>query len=258
MFVWSGGDPDAGGPPGRDEPLASDRPDFTEASTTVGRGVVQVETGYTYVRDNADGVKLTHHSFPETLFRVGIGAEWLELRLAYNHGIERIAPVGVHTIDTTGADDLYLGAKLGLTAQHGVLPEMALMPQMTVPTGHSIFTADDVLPGCNWLYGWDVTDWLSTAGSTQINKGVDDDGTTYYEVAQSWTVGYSILENIGAYTEFFAFFPSGASTAEPEYYFDGGFTFSLTNDVQLDVRGGTGLNGAATDYFVGSGAVFRF
>jgi hypothetical protein len=60
------------------------------------------------------------------------------------------------------------------------------------------------------------------------------------------------------YTEFFSLMPSGASTAKPEHYFDGGFTFSVTNNLQLDVRGGSGLNAAANDYFIGSGAVVRF
>src|SRR6188508_1634764 len=64
LFQWSYGTSFSGGPPGRDEPLASDRPDFTEASTTVGRGVVQLESGYTYTHDD-DGTNRTNsHSFP--------------------------------------------------------------------------------------------------------------------------------------------------------------------------------------------------
>src|SRR5262245_16334500 len=35
--------------------IVTDRPDFTEASTTVGRGRVQLEAGYTYFRDRSGG-----------------------------------------------------------------------------------------------------------------------------------------------------------------------------------------------------------
>jgi hypothetical protein len=259
LFSWSvGAGEETGGPAGPDEPLISDRPDFTEASATVGRGVLQVEMGYTYSRDKDGGDIFEAHSYPETLFRLGVGAEWFELRLAYNHGTQRLSTAGGPFASTTGAEDLYLGAKLGLTMQRGIFPEMALVPQMTVPTGHSAFTADDSLPGANWLYGWDITENIGTGGSTQINKSIDDDGTRYYEVAQSWTVNFALTDRLGTYTEWFMFAPSGASGAKPQYYFDGGFTFSVNNDLQLDVRGGAGLNGAATDYFLGSGLVKRF
>ena len=45
LMVWNSYAEQKGGPPGWDEPLASDRPDFTEASCTVGRGVCQIEMG---------------------------------------------------------------------------------------------------------------------------------------------------------------------------------------------------------------------
>ena len=199
LLRWSYGNSDEGGPPGREEPLVSDRPDFTEASTTVGRGVAQVEMGYTYTYDNTDGVRTKSHSFPEMLWRVGAFAEWFELRLAFNVGSEDVAISGQPDTSTTGAEDLYLGFKIGLTSQEGILPEMALMPQMTVPLGSEL-SNDIVLPGLNWLYGWDINEFLSTGGSTQINKAVEDNDNIYHEVAQSWTVGYSLTERLGAYT----------------------------------------------------------
>lgn len=259
LFRWGGQPDDEGGPPGVDEPLASDRPDFTEASTTVGRRRLQIETGYTYSR-NSDGGDVTRsHSFPETLFRWGVLADWFELRAAFNYGHERVDVAGGPFAATSGAEDLYLGAKLGLTSQHGIFPEMALVPQMTVPTGHSQFTADKTLPGVNWLYGWDVTETISTAGSTQVNMGIDDfDGSDYAEFAQSWTIGYTFTDRLGGYTEWFCILPSGAAAVKPEYYFDGGLTYRVSNNLQLDVRGGVGLSDASADYFVGSGAVVRF
>ena len=80
LFQWADC-PAEGGPAGWDEPLQSDRPDFTEASTTVGRGVRQLEMGYTYLRDDAAGSTTSAHSFPEFLFRVGVLTDWLELRV---------------------------------------------------------------------------------------------------------------------------------------------------------------------------------
>jgi hypothetical protein len=253
LFQWSYGTSFGGGPD-LDEPLVADRPDFTEASSTVGSGVVQLESGYTYAFDDDGTTSTKSHSYPEALFRIGLCADWLELRIAWNYGHEEVAGV-----ESAGGEDLYLGFKIGLTPQEGILPEMALVPQMTVPTGADAFTANEILPGVNWIYGWDVCESISTTGSTQFNRTIDD-GTerAYTEWAQSWTIGYSLCDQVGAYTEWFVIAPHSADTAVTEHYFDGGFTVLLTNDVQWDVRAGVGLNDAADDYFVGSGLTIRF
>ena len=164
--------------------------------------------GYTFTHNNDESIATGSHSTPEALFRIGTPINWLELRLAAN-----LLQADAGSVTSNGAEDLYLGMKLGLTAQDGILPEMALVPQMTVPTGGSAFTNDQVLPGVNWLYGWDVTDCLTTAGSTQFNRAVDSGtGTGYTEWAQSWTVGYSLHDRAGMYTEWYALMPDNAET----------------------------------------------
>lgn len=258
LLQWSYGTNFEGGPPGRDEPLVSDRPDFTEASTTVGRGVAQVEMGYTFTENNDGGVRTRSHSAPEMLWRIGMFADWFEFRIAYNVPTSRTAASHLPGISLGGSDDLYLGLKLGLTPQEGFLPEMALVPQMTVPTGHPDLTAGMVLPGMNWLYAWDITDEWSIGGSTQINKSVDDAGLAHYEIAQSLTIGVGLTEKVGMYTEWFVLAPSGARDVRTQHYLDGGFTYSVTNDLQLDVRAGVGLSGGSDDFFAGTGFVRRF
>ena len=118
------------GGPDFDAPLVTDRPDFTEASSTVGRGAQLFELGYTYTVDREDGMRNQSHSFPETLLRYGVLADWFEFRAALNYAEER-TPFSA----SGGAEDLYLGAKIGLTPQECLLPEMAIIPQMWVPTG---------------------------------------------------------------------------------------------------------------------------
>ena len=252
LMQWGYGDGGQGGPD-RDAPIVTDRPDFTEASSTVGRGVAQLEAGYTYFIDDGPTGSVVAHSFPETLLRVGVLAEWLELRAAWNYGVENAGGVS-----NDGANDLYLGVKLGLTGQVGLLPEMAILPQATVPTGANAFSAGEFLPGVNWLYGWEVTEIISAGGSTQYNRRVDDaTGDAYTQWAQSLTANYALAEKVGAYTEWFALFPHSADTALTEHYLDGGFTYRPTNNLQFDIRAGVGLNDAANDLFTGAGVSIR-
>lgn len=258
LMQWSYGTSFSGGPPGMDEPLASDRPDFVEASVTVGRGVAQVEMGYTFISNDDPGIRTREHSYPEMLWRIGMFAEWFEFRIAYNHlsGSDLVAPLPIANF--SGGEDLYLGCKLGLTPQEGILPEMALILQMTVPTGHADLTAGEVCPGFNWLYGWDINDFLSVGMSTQGNSAIDDVGDDYFEFAQAITINYALAEKLSAYTEWFALIPSGGTTAFTEHYADGGFVYRLTNNIQFDIRAGIGLSDRANDYFTGTGLCLRF
>jgi hypothetical protein len=260
LFLWNHGD----GGESQDaaeklaEPLVTDRPDFTEASSTVGLGVVQLEAGYTYSYDADNLASAVGHSYPETLLRIGVLAEWLEARIAWNYasGTATVFNEGRET--ASGAEDLYLGFKWALTGQAGIMPEMAIITQMTVPTGSDAFTAGETLPGVSWLYGWDLNDWISTGGSTQVNRAIDSvSDQPYAEFAQSWTIGYSLSDRVGAYTEWFAFCPDGADFDHNQNYANAGLTFLVNDNLQLDVRAGVGLNEAADDLFTGAGFAWR-
>jgi hypothetical protein len=258
LFQWWGQSPEQGGSP-FDEPLVTDRPDFTEASSTVGRGVVQLEMGYLYSEDDDGVTQMKGQAYPQSLLRVGLFADWFEFRIGATALEETVRTAGVRDV-ATGSSDLYLGIKLALTEQCGLLPEMALLPQMFVPTGSDAFTSDEVLPGLNWLYAWDISDRLSLAGSTQANRVVDSLGNAYTELAQSVAVGVSLTERIGTYGEWFVFVPHSATSAESqtEHYFDGGLTFLVNDNLQFDILAGLGLNSAAADFFAGGGVVMRF
>jgi hypothetical protein len=94
LFKWTYGDGGEGGPD-LNEPIVTDRPDFTEASSTVGAGVVQLEMGYTFFKNNDDGADQKTHSFPETLLRVGMFADWFEFRADWNYAVEKTEIGGI-------------------------------------------------------------------------------------------------------------------------------------------------------------------
>jgi len=61
------------------QPLVTDRPDATEASSTVGKGILQIETGGLYESYEDNAVQSENYTFNTTLVRYGI-LENLELR----------------------------------------------------------------------------------------------------------------------------------------------------------------------------------
>jgi len=272
LFQWKseGGNP---GGPELKEPLVTDRPDFTESSVAVGWGVRQVEFGYTFTSRSSGGVRVRTQNAGEQLLRAGVHADWLEFRLGMVPGFlmdtidgfdlslpmvfEQTRTNGVAS-STAGFPDLYTGFKVALLPQEGNLPEVAIIPQLNIPIGTASFSSDKLEPGVNLVYGWELDDTYSTAGSTQVNRRFDDDGEGYLEFAQSWTIARSLSERLGAYAEWYAFFPEGTDTARSEQYLNGGFAWALTDDFQFDVRVGFGLNDESDDFFVGTGFSVRF
>ena len=253
---------DSGGADGGAEPLVAERPDFTNSPRTIGRGVAQVEVGYRFTYDGGPAGETRAHSLPDGLLRVGVGADWLELRLAGTEVIEEAGGgpdpgnAGDRRDGTEGVD---LGAKFGLFPQAGALPEIALITTVTLPTAADLVRVDRPLPGAELVYGWEVTDELRVAGSTQANRATDDDGRDVYtEYAQSLTAGFTPTDRFGVYAEAYVLAPADTAFAETEYYADAGLTVLAAEDVQFDGFVGTGLNGPADDFFAGVGMVVRF
>ena len=240
------------------KPLETDRPDFTETPTTVGQGVLQVEGGYTFTYDREGGTRTTDHSFPETLFRLGMFADWFELRLDWNYEVQRTSTDGA-VDDESGANDLNIGCKIALTPQDEMLPETGVILEMTVPSGGDDFTADRVLPGINYCFGWELNDKWSLYCSTAFGGEADDvTNDPFTQFAQSFSLGHEFNDKVRGYTEYYVLSPIGADTNPAQNYIDGGFTVLINKDVQWDIRAGVGLNEGADDFFTGTGLSIRY
>lgn len=255
LFQWTGVKEPARGPD-LDEPLVTDRPDFTEASSTVGLGVFQLESGYTFIGNDDDGVRTSIHSAGEFLVRYGIVDDWLEFRASLNPLAQREEAAGIVS-STAGTTDLQLGFKAWLTAQDEWRPEMALIGRLGVPTGSNAFTSNEVQPSFVWLYSWDLNEDFALAGNTGFYRATDDTDHDFLLLTQSVSLGVSLTDNLGCYIEYFNLVPHSAIGVQPQHYLDGGFTYLLSKDIQLDIRAGHGLNHAADDFFAGVGLSFR-
>jgi hypothetical protein len=232
-----------------------DRPHLPEASTTVGLGRAVLEAGYTY---NTSGGFFPLHSFPEALLRIGMFADWFELRVSQNlASLTTTDEPGVRSTNT-GAEDLQLGAKLALTEQQTCLPESALVLQMTVPTGSKAFTANRVMPGIHYDCNWEIIkDLLSVETVIFADGAVDDHGHTFTLMGDGVTAAYDVTRKLEAFGELDSFYAAGDS-APPQDYFVAGLVYFITPNCEIDCRAGVGLNAHADGYLVGSGFAIRY
>jgi hypothetical protein len=197
--------------------------------------------------------------YPEALLRIGMFADWFELRIGQNFANQRQTVDGVPT-NMSGAQDLYLGMKLALTEQKGILPQVVIIPQMTVPTGSEELTAGRILPGLNVDCGWEVIRHFFRIELLIANNFVQDISTqnTGFQLATGLTAVFELTRSLEMFIEWDAFYPMGRISSDgPRDYAVGGFVYFLTPNLALDARAGVGLNSRSNDFLAGVGFAVR-
>ena len=237
------------------EPIETERPHFTRSASVVGLDVMQLETGYTYFHDNEPSFRpSTVHTLPEALFRFGALDEWLELQIGWTW----IDVQGNNGGEQSGGSDLYLGAKFALTPQQEVLPETAIVLATDVSLDSirpSDVVTDELDPGVDIVYSWDLAGGFSTAGQSRFRHSFDGDESSV-AFAQSWIVSRCFDSGVSGYAEWFMLAPDDPDLRSLNYL-DGGFKVLWTQNLQGDFNAGVGLTDAAADYFVGTGLSIR-
>jgi hypothetical protein len=242
----------------KEEPLESDRPDFTESSTTVGLGRLQIESGYTYTQAIEGDPTHNAHDLPELLVRYGL-AERLEMRVAWDEGLvfERsLDRNSGRVVADSGSTDVEFGTKYALTKQDKWRPQTALIAAVSTPVGAASQSSRQVDVRLNYCYSWEFSKKLSLACSTG-SLWTAESGDHFAEFFQSASVEYELTEKLHCFNEFYALFRHGASDNRPQPYYDAGLTYLVTPNFQLDWRAGLGLNNAADGFFTGCGFTVR-
>lgn len=235
------------------DPIDADRPGLADPAFVVPRGTMQIETGVTFSHES-DGEDVATWTLPEPLLRIGI-LDRAELRLAADGFISE------HThgegTENTGSD-LEVATKIRLLDQAGWRPATSVLAGLTFPTGGDAVTSDGYDPLAELIASWEIGERFSVdanlglAGPTQS----PDDSDRAFETFAAASLGVSWNERVGSFFEYFA--TLRGSGREDEHGVDAGITYLPTDDVQLDVSAGAGLNRAAPDFFVGFGVAWRF
>ncbi len=245
-----------------DQPLVTDRPDFTESTEAVPPGHFQLEVGYTFTTDREDGISVREHAFPQTLLRIGLFDD-LELRLGWNGyawSQESSKSVEEGQIVRSsewvqGGGDISVGFKLKLWEQEGLLPHFGFIGEITTPAGSPNQTSGDVDPAVKLLWAYDLSDSLAIAGNINF-ASLTEDRERFVQAAASLSLAVALNDTFGTYVEYFGEYPISEGR-DAAHVLNGGVTCLVHKDLQLDLLAGVGLNEAADDYFIGLGFSWR-
>lgn len=244
--------------------LVTDRPDQTESTSIVPPSFTQIEIGWTHAMDDEDGEETHSDSLPETLLRLGL-TDRLELRLGHSgHSWERIDfDNGAPSEESEGWGDSEVGFKYDLwdEVEECFIPDAALIAHLSLPTGaggHSTKRAD---PGFRFTFSHTLAEDLALSYNLGAEWETAEDSRGEEDTLSSlvWTVsvGKSLTDRLGAFVELFGDTPLSAG-GTPASSFDGGFTYLIAENLQIDVLAGVGLSEGAEDWFIGSGVSYRF
>ncbi|MCB2222260.1 MAG: transporter [Bacteroidetes bacterium] len=235
------------------EPLVTDRPDQTESSVTVPRKSLQIETGFIYEHYAEDQYVLENMALGTTLLRYGV-LENFELRLGSSYQINTLKPAS-GTADTTqqGIAPISVGIKVYIVQEKGIWPELSLLADFTL----NQLTALDFRPTYNYsTIQLAASHTLSDRFGLGYNLGYaynGEDPKGYF--LYSLVLGISVSERIGAFVESYGNFDPGAI---PRHRFDAGFTYLISQNIQVDISGGFGPKDTVSMGFVSMGLSWRF
>ena len=246
---------------GWEERIETERHDFTQSATTVGRGILQIESGYSYFYKDEEETE-SSHTAPEMLLRVGL-TEDIEFRLRWNYAWKFIEDEP----DEIGAEDLRYSLKLQMTRGElgELLPTSALEIRGTAPTGGEAFSTDGAEFSLDYIYQWQLSETATIAGSSGFGTdgfgdfGLVRPGSSGFNVlTQSAVLGLELSESNTMYAEWFGLYSNGLADEFNLSFANIGIDHYVTDDFVVDIRVGVGLTDDSDDFFSGIGGGYRF
>jgi hypothetical protein len=246
---WLDREPD-GGPPVAEKFALGDR------ITSLTRGRVQIEGGYSFVSDTIAGSSATQHTVPDLLLRIGL-TERLELRVGWpgwvstNYGGSLSAASSADTLEPN------VGLMYDLWQQDGCVPQTAVLAAVPITLEGNPFSMSGLQPLSQMLYCWYPTDRFSFGGATGVAL-FRVSGDNFVQWQQSLNLDYLLTDRVGGFAEWEVLIDSGSRDDGAGHLLGGGFSLLWTDSLQVSWRAGLGLNERAPDFLTDLRFAYRF
>ncbi|MDF1876078.1 transporter [Sulfurimonas sp. SAG-AH-194-I05] len=220
--------------------IVPDRPGFSTGTYTVQPKNLNIELGYNYTKNN--------ETLPLVVLRTGLSNK-LELDIMYdgfniNHNDQK---------QLTWSADFIVGIKYRLYESE--LYNLTFMGLTSLPVGDNRnISSKNITPLIGLLWDYTLYEDISLFGTLQ--------GSTYYDNERIYdfqpAIGVSLAhtDKFGTYLEYYSIIHS-SNNQDTQQVIGGGFTYLLSDDIQLDINTGLGLN-SISDNSIGFGIAMQF
>ncbi|WP_296943107.1 transporter [uncultured Massilia sp.] len=240
-----------------DDAISPDRPGFANPPDVVGKGRLQLEASVQWDRRRADDLHERAVSTP-TLLRIGVG-DALELRLETDGRdvIHDVDPASGARTTTTGYADTALGVKWRLAQQQGLRPALALLGEVDLPSGTRELRGRGARPAVYLPASWDLDAGWSLQAMPGVGTDNDERGARYRYGFLALSLGKELSQRWQGFVEVAAPQVARAEHGGTQAAVDGGVTYRLSKDCQLDASVAHGLNKRTPDLSVAFGVSIR-
>jgi len=238
--------------------LGTDRDAFTPSTKTVAPGTILTEGSYVYI-DNRTG--LPTNNYPEWVARWGQN-EWLEWRFGVDYDVNPAGNIvtsvevgeGHPTGETLYEANVLYGLKADVSDQDGLIPESCFIMEGGTPTSGDLW---GTVPVATIVAGWELP-W-----------GARLDGSLRYSYAQAHTGWFSrwaptvilrqpVTQRWEVHAEWFETVTADLPVDTVRPFFSPGTHYVLTDNLEVGIRVGWGLNDTAAAFFSDIGFGWRY
>lgn len=242
--------------------IETERDSFTQALSTMKRGIFMVESAYSFI-DSQDAKD--SHSFPELLLRYGL-TDIFELQFGTNYEVggepnlvsggsgETLRESHVGGGELEEEAKVFYGLKTRLSDQKGLLPESAFTVSGYTPTSGG-GTATSLLAG--YVFGWELPDEWHWASEIRFRNS-SSEGDRFNTWSPSTVLKHPLGERTEAHLEYFGIFSDGTEESVVRHFISPGVHYLLSPDLEIGIRSGWGLNEQSANFFSNVGFGLRF
>ena len=242
------------------KPLVTDRPDFVESSSTVERGVLQIEASWATDRTKLQQGNIENWSTP-ILLRYGVAPQ-VEARLESDWYTRTNDGLRTNSSSKGGISDLSLGIKWAFSGgeEEVGMPAMAALVHADLPTGSQAFKGSGARPSLRMAAEWSLRMPWEDATTTERDWGVgvmpgvmvdrNEQDKSYYSGILGFVISKGIIvPELRVFSEIAFEQIQSVQNGGNLGFFQTGGTYLLNKNWQLDVAFSFGI----TENAFGSG-----
>jgi hypothetical protein len=241
------------------EQIVADRPGQTDAPQLISKGFIQIETGFQkeFGKVKIEKQQIRNTTCSTLMLKYGI-SKYFELRLVSEYATDKIKLINSdNSVDTVveyfGLSPVSFGFKMALRDENKMLPEISVLTNLKLPyLGSDNYKTEYAIPQCIFLF----SHTLNKRFNLSYNMGAEwPDESVRTTGIYAASLGMNLSDNLAVFFEQYGFLKKHTV---PDCRLDGGLTYIIKNNMQLDCSGGIGLTEESPKYFISAGLSVRF